>query len=76
MRLEIGRDGRIAIPVTLPQKHFLTPGSSIEIVDYGGLMTLIPCHDDPISAAAGMLAGNTSMTKALLVEHHQARDTE
>ncbi len=76
MKLKIGSNGRIVIPATLRQKYSMTSGSSIEIVDHGGVLTLIPWHDDPIEAAAGMLEGGTSSTEALLAEHQQARKNE
>lgn len=76
MALKIASKGWVVIPAALRQKYNLKPGSSVEIVDYGGVLALVPQHDDPIEAAAGMLAGETSLTKALLREHEQARENE
>lgn len=73
MALKIASKGWVVIPAKLRQKYHLTPGTSVEIVDYGGVLSLIPQRDDPIEAAAGMLAGETSLTQALLDEHEQAR---
>ncbi len=59
MPLKIDGEGRIVIPAALRQKYNLTPGSSVEIVDYGGVLALAPQHDDPIAATAGMLGSDT-----------------
>ena len=76
MALKIASKGWVVIPASLRRKYNLTPGTAVEIVDYGGVLALVPQHDDPIEAAAGMLAGETSLTQALLREHEQARENE
>ena len=73
MALKIASKGWVVIPAALRQKYNLTPGTDIEIVDYGGVLALIPQQEDPIEAGAGMLAGRTSLTQALLRERQQAR---
>jgi hypothetical protein len=32
------------------------------VVDYGGVLALVPALDDPIAQAQGMLAGGPSLT--------------
>ena len=76
MALKISRKGWIVIPASLRRKYNLKPGTAVEIVDYGSVLALIPQKDDPIEAAAGMLAGDTSLTQAVLREHEQARENE
>lgn len=76
MALKIASGGRIIIPAALRRKYDLTPGSFVEIVDYGGVLALVPQYSDPVEAAAGMLAGETSLIQALLREHEQAYENE
>ncbi len=71
MTLKIAAKGWVVIPASLRHKYNLTPGSTVEIVDYGGVLALVPDQDDPVEAAAGMLKGDTSLTQALLREHEQ-----
>lgn len=76
MTLKIASKGWVVIPAPLRRKYNLTPGTIVEIVDYGGVLALVPKNDDPIEATAGMLAGDTSLTQTLLYEHQQARKHE
>ena len=61
--------GWIVIPAELRRKYGLEPGVQVQVIDYGGVLSLIPLLDLPISQAAGMLHGEPSLTKALLNEH-------
>lgn len=67
--LTVSDKGWVVIPAHLRKKYNLTSGSAVRIVDYGGVLSLVPIMDDPIQQAAGMLRGPKSLTKALLAEH-------
>lgn len=43
----------------------------MQIVDYGGVLALVPLFEHPIQQVAGMLKGATSLTQALLDDHTQ-----
>ena len=43
------------------------------IVDYGGVLSILPAYDDPIEASAGMLKGGASLTRAVVAEHVKER---
>jgi AbrB family looped-hinge helix DNA binding protein len=76
MTLKISQKGWVVIPVELRRKYNLKPGDEVHVVDYGGVLSLIPTSEDPLEVAAGMLKGETSLTEALLEERKQERDRE
>lgn len=67
--LTVSSKGWVVIPAELRRKYGLTPGSEVRIVDYGGVLALVPAMDDPVREAAGMLKGPQSLTRALQAEH-------
>ena len=76
MTLKISSKGWVVIPAELRKKYHLSAGDEVNIVDYGGVLALIPVVDDPVSKAAGMLKGDTSLTQALLEEREKERSSE
>jgi AbrB family looped-hinge helix DNA binding protein len=76
MAATISKKGWIVIPAELRKKYHLTPGRKVQIVDYGGVIALIPSLEDPIGQSAGMLAPKDknkerSLIDVLLEEHRQ-----
>jgi AbrB family looped-hinge helix DNA binding protein len=67
--LVISSKGWVVIPAGLRKKYNLAPGSQVRIVDYGGVLTLVPALADAVEQAAGMVKGAASLTDALLAEH-------
>ena len=76
MTLKISSKGWVVIPADLRRKYDLKPGDEVHVVDYGGVLSLIPTSEDPLQAAAGMLAGKTSLTEALIDERKDERNRE
>ncbi len=77
MMLTISNKGWVVIPAELRKKYNLTPGRSVQLVDYGGVLALIPALDDPIRDSAGMLKeAGRSLKKSLLEEHCRERNSE
>lgn len=73
MILTISNKGWVVIPAELRKKYALHPGSAVTLVDYGGVLAIVPALKNPIKQAAGMLQGGTSLTKSLLEEHEKER---
>ena len=73
MALTVSEKGWVVIPAELRKKYNLHPGTEVSVVDYGGVLALIPAMKKPIRQAAGMLKGRTSLTRALLTEHRRER---
>jgi AbrB family looped-hinge helix DNA binding protein len=76
MALVISQKGWVVVPAELRRKYALTPGSTVQIVDYGGVLALVPTLADPIKQAAGMLKGKKSLTQALRAERLADRRRE
>jgi AbrB family looped-hinge helix DNA binding protein len=70
---KISNKGWIVIPAKLREKYNLKPGDRVQVVDYGGVVSLVPTSADPVTHAAGMLKGGGSLTKALMEEHRKER---
>lgn len=58
--------GQIVVPARLRKKYHIKPGSELQILEYGGMIHLIPPVEDPIKAAAGFLPKKPSLAKNLL----------
>lgn len=73
MAVTVSEKGWVVIPAELRKKYNLHPGAEVSIVDYGGVLALVPALTKPIRQAAGMLKGRTSLTRALLSDHRRER---
>jgi AbrB family looped-hinge helix DNA binding protein len=76
MALKISQKGWVVIPADLRRKYDLKPGDEVHVVDYGGVLSLIPTSEDPLEAGAGMLKGEDSLTEALLEARERDRARE
>ena len=74
---KISSKGWVVIPAELRKKYHLHPGQTVQVVDYGGVLALVPTLNDPIHQSSGMLfEPNNSLTEALLAEHAQEKAKE
>jgi len=76
MNVKLSQKGWVVIPAALRKKYGLKPGADLQVVDYGGVLSIIPSLEDPIKAGAGMLKGADSLTAAIVEEHRQERERE
>ena len=60
--------GQIVIPANIRKKHHIEPGTKMQIIEYGGIIYLIPPVQDPIKAACGILPLKPSLSEKLLRE--------
>jgi AbrB family looped-hinge helix DNA binding protein len=68
MALTISHKGWVVIPADLRKKYNLVPGTKVFIVDYGGVLSIIPARKNPIKQGRGMLKGLPSLREDLLQE--------
>ena len=73
MTVTVSEKGWVVIPAELRKKYHLRPGAEVQVVDYGGVLALLPPLADPVAQAAGMLKGTKSLTRALLAEHRREK---
>lgn len=76
MTLTISNKGWVVIPADLRKKYNLTPGTEVLIVDYGGVLAIVPAMRDPIKQGRGLLKDLPSLTKDLLKEREKERRRE
>ena len=76
MTLTISNKGWVVIPAELRKKYNLTPGTEVIIVDYGGVLAIVPAMRNPIKQGRGLLKGLPSLTKDLLKERARERARE
>ena len=72
----VSAKGWIVIPAELRRKHGLVPGSKVQIVDYGGVLAVVPVLGDPVREARGIVKSRKLLTKALLHERRTERQRE
>lgn len=72
----VSRKGWIVIPAEYRSRYGIKPGDRLRVVDYGGVLALVPALANPIEQADGMLEGPTSLTGALLAERARERARE
>ena len=69
--LTISQKGWVVIPAELRRKYDLRPGTMVQLVDYGGVLAIVPVLEDSIAEAAGMVRGSSSLTKRLIADHRE-----
>jgi len=60
--------GQIVIPAAIRKRHHIEPGTEMQIMEYGGIIYLIPPVKDPVRAACGILPARPSLAGHLLKE--------
>lgn len=76
MTVKVSQKGWVVIPVDLRKKYHLEPGTHLHVVDYGGVLSLVPTLENPIEEGAGILKGESSLTQALLNERREEQKRE
>ena len=68
--------GRIVIPAELRKKLHIESGTEMQIMEYGGIIYLIPPVDDPVRVACGILPAVPSLGGRLLLERKKGPVSE
>ncbi|MDY6856653.1 MAG: AbrB/MazE/SpoVT family DNA-binding domain-containing protein [Thermodesulfobacteriota bacterium] len=63
--------GQIVIPAKIRKKYNIKPGSELHLIEYGGILYIIPPVEDPIGAACGSLPPEPSLSEYLLKERKE-----
>ena len=58
--------GQIVIPAGIRKRYRIEPGTKIQIMEYGGIIYLVPPVEDPVRAACGLLPSKPSLSQKLL----------
>lgn len=76
MAIRLSSKGWVVIPAALRDKHGLKPGAEVRLVDYGGVLAIVPVPADPIAAGLGLVKGADSLTAVIVAEHQHERERE
>lgn len=68
--------GWVVIPQEIRERYGLKKGDKVHIVDYGGVVGIVPASRDPVAAGFGMLKGGPSLTEELLEERRRELERE
>ncbi|MBI3584480.1 MAG: AbrB/MazE/SpoVT family DNA-binding domain-containing protein [Nitrospinae bacterium] len=60
--------GQVVIPADIRKKYHIEQGSELQILEYEGIIYLIPPVEDPVKAACGILPSKPSLSERLLKE--------
>ena len=74
--LTISSKGWVVIPAELRKKYHLMPGTEVVIVDYGGVLSIVPAYKDPVKQGRGLLKDLPSLADDLLRERARERERE
>jgi len=58
--------GQIVIPAEMRRRYHIEPGTEIQVMEYGGIIYLIPPVENPIKAACGVLPSEPSLSEKLI----------
>lgn len=72
----VSAKGWVVIPAEYRRKYNVHPGSEVEVVDFGGGMSLVPLLQHPVREAQGLLKRGKGLTRALLSERAAERKRE
>ncbi|MCL4384751.1 MAG: AbrB/MazE/SpoVT family DNA-binding domain-containing protein [Cyanobacteria bacterium] len=68
--------GWIVIPNEIREKYNLKKGDKVNVVDYGGIIAIIPVSKDVIKESAGIFKSKKSLTKLLLESRKEEIERE
>ncbi len=71
----ISAKGWVVIPAELRRKYDLHSGAQVHVVDYGGVLALVPALEEPVRDALGMFEG-ARLTETLLEDRALERTRE
>ena len=67
--IQVSQKGQILIPKAIRERHGVTPGSRVQIVEQSEGILIKAAPEDPIDAACGFLQGDFSLTNDLITDH-------
>lgn len=68
--------GWVVIPQEIRERYGLKKGDKVHIIDYGGVVAIVPASKDPVAEGFGLLKGGPSLTEGLLEERRRELERE
>lgn len=76
MELTISNKGWVVIPAEYRKKYNLRAGAKVVIVDYGGVLAIVPAIDDPVKKGYGFLKESPSAYDAMKKDRQTEKKRE
>lgn len=73
---KISSKGWVVIPAELRKKYSLESGQYVRVIDYGGVLALVPQLKDPVEDGMGQLSRGSSLVRALMKSRTEERMRE
>jgi AbrB family looped-hinge helix DNA binding protein len=70
----LSEKGWVVIPTEIRKKYGLMKGERVNIIDYGGVISIIPVAKDAINEAEGLFQDGSSLTKTLIIERKRDKN--
>jgi AbrB family looped-hinge helix DNA binding protein len=67
----LSEKGWVVIPQDLRRRYGLKKGDRVHVIDYGGVISIIPAVETPIENSLGLVKGKSSLVKELLKSRRQ-----
>jgi len=67
----LSEKGWVVIPQEMRERYGLKKGDRVHVIDYGGVISIVPTSEAPIKNSMGMLQGKTSLVKELVKSRQQ-----
>ena len=67
----LSKKGWVVIPQEIRERYGLKKGDRVHVIDYGGVISIVPASEAPIKNSMGMLQGKTSLVKELVKSRQQ-----
>jgi AbrB family looped-hinge helix DNA binding protein len=62
----LSQKGWVVIPKELRKRYGLKKGDVVQVIDYGGVISIIPASKNLFKETQGMLKGKTSLVRELM----------
>jgi AbrB family looped-hinge helix DNA binding protein len=72
----LSEKGWVVIPQELRERYGLKKGDRVHVVDYGGVISIVPASEAPIKKSMGMLKGKSSLVKELAKSRREDAERE
>lgn len=72
----VSAKGWVVIPGEIRRRYGLKRGDKVHLIDYGGVISIVPAAKDPVAAGFGMFEGGPSLTKGLLEDRRRELERE
>jgi AbrB family looped-hinge helix DNA binding protein len=67
----LSEKGWVVIPQEMRKRYGLKKGDRVHMIDYGGVISIVPASEDPVKYSFGMLKGKGSLNKELMKSRKQ-----